>query len=56
MPATLDEQGTVRWMRTTFELGTDRFDYQGGVPGTNVLLQVTHPAVSISRIEASPLQ
>ncbi len=56
MPATLDDEGTVRWMRTTFELGADRFDYQGGVPGTNVLLQLTHPAVSMSRIEASPLE
>lgn len=56
MPATLDENGDVRWMRTTFELGADRFDYQSGLPGTNVLLQVTHPSVSVSRIEASPLE
>jgi len=56
MPATLDDEGTVRWMRTTFELGADRFDYQDGVPGTNVLLQVTHPAISMSRIEASPIE
>lgn len=56
MPATLDDEGTVRWMRATFELGADRFDYQAGVPGTNVLLQLTHPSVSMSRIEASPLE
>ncbi len=56
MPATLDEEGTQRWMRTTFELDADRFDYQDGVPGTNVLLQLTHPSIALSRIEASPLE
>ncbi len=55
LPATVDDEGTVRWMRTSVELDPDRFDYQTGVPGTNVLLQLTHATVSVSRIEATPL-
>lgn len=55
LPATVDDEGMVRWMRTTVELDPDRFDYQAGVPGTNVLLQLTHATVSVSRIEATPL-
>lgn len=55
LPATIDDEGTVRWMRTSVELDADRFDYQAGVPGANVLLQLTHPEVSVSRIEATPL-
>ena len=45
LPATLDDEGTVRFMRTTLELDADRFDDQENVPGTNVLLQLTHPIV-----------
>lgn len=55
LPATVDDEGAVRWMRTSLELDPDRFDYQAGVPGTNVLLQLTHASVSVSRIEATPL-
>ena len=55
LPATVDDEGIVRWMRTTVELDPDRFDYQAGVPGTNVLLQLTHATVSVSRIEATPV-
>jgi len=55
LPATVDDEGTTRWMRATLELDADRFDYQAGVAGTNVLLQVTHPSISVSRIEATPL-
>ncbi|MEZ4446877.1 MAG: hypothetical protein R3B72_47800 [Polyangiaceae bacterium] len=48
-----DEGGTLRWMRTTFELNPSRFDYQGAVPGVNVLLQVTS-APAVHRLEATP--
>jgi hypothetical protein len=55
LPATTDDEGVLRWMRTTFELNRAiRFDYQGPIPGTNVLLQITsRPAVHM--IEATPL-
>ncbi|MCH9688986.1 MAG: hypothetical protein K0V04_46565 [Deltaproteobacteria bacterium] len=56
LPATADDQGTVRWVRTTFELDPTRyFDYQGGVPGTNVLLQTSASGVAVHRIEATRL-
>jgi len=56
LPATLDEAGAVRWYRTTFELGAlPRFDYQPGVPGTNVLLQLGAAGIAVHRIEATPL-
>ncbi|MEM6290762.1 MAG: hypothetical protein AAGA54_05830 [Myxococcota bacterium] len=42
-------------MRTSVELNADRFDYQGGVPGLNVLLRATQPDIAISRLEATPL-
>ncbi len=53
LPATRDDEGTVRWWRTTFELDAGRFDYQDGVPGINVLLRVTSPDISVHRIEAT---
>ncbi len=54
LPATRDEGGVVRWMRTSFLLDPEiRFDYQGGVIGTNVLLQVT-AKIDLHRIEATP--
>lgn len=56
IPATLDEEGTRRWMRTSFTLGTGRFDYQAGVVGTNVLLRASTDAIAIHRIEATPVQ
>lgn len=52
--ATLDEDGTRRWMRTTFTLDSDRFDYQDGVVGTNVLLRASSDTIAIHRIEATP--
>lgn len=55
LPASTDRDGEVRWMRTTFELNADRFDYQGGVVGTNVLLQFSSDAVALHSIEATPL-
>lgn len=55
LPATRDDEGTVRWWRTTFELDAGRFDYQDGVPGANVLLRVTSPDISVHRIEATRL-
>lgn len=55
LPASLDRDGTVRWMRTSFVLGpAPRFDYQPGVPGDNVLLQLTQIA-SVHRVEATPI-
>ncbi len=54
LPATLDEEGTVRWMRQSLLLDPAiRFDYQGGVVGTNVLLQVS-AKIDLHRIEATP--
>lgn len=55
LPASTDRDGEVRWMRTTFELNSGRFDYQGGVVGTNVLLQFSSDAVALHSIEATPL-
>ena len=56
LPASIDENGAMRWMRTSFELEPAiRFDYQAPVPGMNVLLQFTTAAV-VHRIEATPLE
>jgi hypothetical protein len=56
LPATLDDEGTVRWMRTTFELdSTVYFDYQAAVVGTNVLLRLSTPDIMVHRIEATRL-
>lgn len=42
--------------RTSFRLDpAGRFDYQPGVPGDNVLLQLSADAVEVHRIEATPL-
>ena len=55
LPATIDENGALRWMRTTFRLKPSiRFDYQPGVVGANVLLQTT-ALIDLHRIEATPL-
>ncbi|MCA9696149.1 MAG: hypothetical protein KC431_01405, partial [Myxococcales bacterium] len=54
LPASQTEDGVVRWMRTSFLLDSDRFDYQGAVVGDNVLLQISSLA-SVSRIEATIL-
>ncbi len=54
LPATRAEDGSVRWMRTTVMLNPDRFDYQAGVDGTNILLQLTNTP-TVHRIEATPL-
>ncbi|MCA9686733.1 MAG: hypothetical protein KC457_31495, partial [Myxococcales bacterium] len=54
LPASQTEDGVVRWMRTSFVLDGDRFDYQGAVVGDNVLLQISSLA-SVSRIEATIL-
>ncbi len=56
LPASLDDEGTVRWMRTTVRLDPSiLFDYQGGVVGLNVLLQLNASSVALHRIEATPL-
>ncbi|MBL4684632.1 MAG: hypothetical protein JKY37_08600 [Nannocystaceae bacterium] len=56
LPATLDEDGTERWMRTTVVLDPSiAFDYQAGVPGQNLLIQLTGASVAVHRIEATPL-
>lgn len=55
LPATNDADGTARWMRTSFELRSDRFDYQAGVPGTNILLQLELRGTLVHSIEATPL-
>ncbi len=42
--------------RTSFRIdNAERFDYQPGVPGDNVLLQLTSYAVEVHRMEATPL-
>ncbi len=54
LPATLDQDGQLRWMRTSFLLDPAiRHDYQEGVVGTNVLLQTTS-RIDVNRIEATP--
>jgi hypothetical protein len=54
LPATRDEEGALRWHRTSFELDPAiRFDYQGA-PGVNVLLQLTNTP-TVHGIEATPL-
>jgi len=56
LPATRDDEGTVRWWRTTFELAAGhRHDYQAGVPGVNVLLQLTGATPTVHAIEVTPL-
>lgn len=55
LPASIDRDGEVRWMRTTFELSPNRLDYQSGVVGTNVLLQLSSGDVTLHSIEATPL-
>jgi hypothetical protein len=56
LPATRDEDGTLRWFRTTLELDRAiRFDYQPGVPGVNALLQLGDAGIALHRIEATPL-
>jgi|GEM_PF-1987280 len=56
LPATTHDDGQTRWMRATFELTVDgAFDYQGGVVGTNVLLQVSANGIAVHSIEASRL-
>jgi hypothetical protein len=54
LPASLDQAGEVRWARTTFRMRRDRFDYQGAVPGANVLFQITN-RVALHAIEVTPL-
>lgn len=52
LPATVHDDGTRRWMRTTFELNDDDlFDFDAEAPGTNVLLELTHATVSVHRLE-----
>ncbi|MCB9755278.1 MAG: hypothetical protein H6713_35510 [Myxococcales bacterium] len=54
LPATLDQDGERRWMRTSFLLNPAiRHDYQPAVVGTNVLLQTTS-LIDVNRIEATP--
>ena len=49
------DDNNVYWMRTSFVIDpTYYFDYQGGVTGKNVLLQMSQQ-LSIHRIEATPL-
>jgi len=56
LPATTDDEGTERWMRTTVVLDPAiAFDYQAGVPGLNVLLSLTTSAIAVHRIEATAL-
>jgi len=56
LPATLDDEGTQRWMRASFELDPAiAFDYQPAVPGLNVLLQLSTASVAVHRLEATPL-
>ncbi len=54
LPATMSGDGQTRWMRTSFELRRDAFDYQGSVPGTNVLLRFTQRNIAVHRLEATP--
>lgn len=53
LPATIAQDGTVRWARTTFELAPPYFDYQPSIAGTNILLQVTN-RIALSEIEVTP--
>lgn len=56
LPATVHDDGAIRWMRGTFELLVDgAFDYQAGVVGTNVLLQLSADGVAVHSIEATRL-
>ena len=56
LPATIQDDGVVRWARTTFELDPGiRHDYQSGVPGVNVLLQLRAEGVEVHALEATPL-
>ncbi len=55
LTSTRDDEGTLRYFRTTFALADTRFDYQAGVPGVNVLLDLTSRDVAVHRIEATPL-
>lgn len=54
LPRTAAEDGVVRWMRTTVMLDANRFDYESGSAGTNILLQLTSTP-TVHRIEATPL-
>lgn len=56
LPATTDETGAERWMRTTFVFDASAaVDYERSTPGRNVLFQCTN-AVVVHRIEATPLR
>ena len=56
LPATTDDEGTQRWMRTSFVLDpAAAFDYQAGVPGLNVLMSLTTSDIAVHRIEATEL-
>jgi len=56
LPATVDETGAARWMRTTFVFDASAAaDYERATPGRNVLFQCTRPLV-VHRIEATPLR
>ncbi len=55
LPATRGPDGAPRWMRSTWTLTpAAAFDYQPGVPGVNVLFQVS-ARVAVHRVEATPL-
>lgn len=54
LPATVHDDGAIRWMRATFELSVDgAFDYQAGIVGTNVLLQLSANGIAVHSIEAT---
>ena len=56
LPGTQQDDGVARWVRTTFELDPSiYFDYQAGVPGRNVLLQLSTNGVAVHRLEATRL-
>lgn len=56
LPATIHDDGTNRWLRTTVEFDAgSAFDYQAGVPGKNVLLEVGLASATVHRIEATRL-
>jgi hypothetical protein len=56
LPATTDENGVERWMRTTFVFDSaTAADYERSIPGRNVLFQCTNN-LRIHRIEATPLR
>lgn len=56
LPATTDENGVERWMRTTFVFdAATAADYERSTPGRNVLFQCTNN-LRIHRIEATPLR